>query len=134
MDVIEEDNQPSQKYHISALDEDHDMEVQDTVDKDKRNARQISNIAALNTIILLDPTLSNMIVHGRGLQQLANSLARTGQRWVEEVIQPNNGKEPKLGSMEVDTFHQHLSSKYPNPHRSIPNPDMDNLADAMFDV
>ena len=133
MDVME-DSHPSQISQLSALDQDYDMEDQDTIDKDKRNARQLSNIAALNTIILLDPTLSNMILHGQGLQQMADALARQGQRWFEQVVVPNGGEDPRLGSMEVDTFHQHLALKYPDPHLSFPNPDMDSLGQDMFDA
>jgi hypothetical protein len=129
MDVIQEDNRLSQ-----TTDEDYYMDFQDEVNPDDLIQRQHKNISALNAIILSDPTLANMILHGQGLQRMANSLARTGQRWFDEVVLPNNGDEPRLGSMEVDTFHQHLALEYPEPHRSIPNPDMDHLADTILDM
>jgi hypothetical protein len=129
MAVIQEDNPLSQ-----TLDDDYYMDIQDAINPDDLTQRLNSNISTLNAIILSDPTLANMILHGQGLQQMANSLARSGQIWFDEVVLPNNGDEPRLGSMEVDTFHQHLALEYPEPHRSIANPDMDHLANIILDI
>jgi hypothetical protein len=124
----------SQASPSPAIDEDLDMEVQDHVNIQELNQRRHRNLCALNAIILSDPTLANMLLHGQGLQQMANSLAGMGQRWFDEVVLPNNGHEPRIGSMEVDTFHQHLALKYPNPHRIIHNPNMDQLAQLILDT
>ena len=93
------------------------------------NHRREGNVKALNAMILSNPTLSNMILHGQGLQKLAECLAQAGQTWFDEVVLTNDGNEPRLGFRDVDNFHQYLSLEYPRPHRVIETPDMDDLAD-----
>jgi hypothetical protein len=86
-----------------------------------------SNLTALTSAVLSDPTLRNMIVHGQGLQQLTDSLAAAGQKWHHNVVMANEGIEPRVGAMEVASFYQRRALQYPEPYRIIQNPNMDLL-------
>ena len=112
--------------------QDYVMEEEEASLEDDSN-RQFNNLMTLNAIILSDPTLANMLIHGQGLQQMANSLAEAGSAWFDNNVMPNGGIEPRLGVLEVDTFYQQLALMYPTPRRSIHNPDMDNLAQNIVD-
>jgi len=91
-----------------------------------------SNLTALTSAVLSDPTLRNMIVHGQGLQRLTDSLAAAGQEWHHDVVVANEGREPQVGAMEVATFYQRRALQYPEPYRIIQNPDMDSLKDDLL--
>jgi len=110
------------------------MEIDEALDVDVINQRRQNNLATLNAIILSDPTLADMLLHGQGLQKMANSLAKAGQKWFDTIVLPNAGLEPKLGSKEVDIFYHHLALKYPNPHQIFPNPSMEHLANSIMET
>jgi hypothetical protein len=116
------------------VEEDVEMEVDEALDIEATNQRRQNNLATLNAIILSDPTLADMLLHGQGLQKMANSLAKAGQKWFDRIVLPNAGIEPKLGSKEVDVFYHHLALRYPNPHQIFPNPSMDNLSNSILEM